>query len=137
MARPLRMRELQRLTQGRLTDSPNRDSGKCNDLAFSNCPASSRVERTLNTGSDHYTVVTSLPEPIRSTPRAGKKYLPFDRWEDFGQLMHSFAWTLPTGRQKQKHLRSHRESHIPPGQASQEKDYGRGRPRPLRRGTHP
>ena len=79
-----------------LVDSPTRDSGKCIDLVFTNCSTSSWVERSLDTGSDHYTVVTTLPEPTRSTPGAGKKYLPSEQYEAFSQLMHSFAWTLPT-----------------------------------------
>ncbi|KKO96446.1 hypothetical protein THAR02_11453, partial [Trichoderma harzianum] len=79
-----------------LTDTPTRHSGKCIDLVFTNCPASTRVEHSLNTGSDHYTVITNLPEPLRTTPGAGKKYVPMECWEDFGQLMRSFAWTLPT-----------------------------------------
>lgn len=79
-----------------LTDSPTRHSGRCIDLVFSNCPTSSRVEHSLNTGSDHFTVVTTLPEPLRTTPGAGKKYVPMECWEEFGQLMHSFAWTLPS-----------------------------------------
>ncbi|KAL7940113.1 hypothetical protein V8C42DRAFT_338502 [Trichoderma barbatum] len=36
-------------------------------------------------------VVTTLPEPIRTIPGASKKYLPLKRWEDFRQLMHTFA----------------------------------------------
>lgn len=78
-----------------LLDSPTRDSGKCIDLVFTNCAASARVDHSLSTGSDHYTVVTTLPEPVRTTPGAGKKYVPLDCWEDFSQLMRTFAWTLP------------------------------------------
>jgi hypothetical protein len=54
-----------------------RDLGKCINLIFINCPIISWVERSLDTGLDHYTVITTLPNPIRSTPGAGKKYLPF------------------------------------------------------------
>ncbi|RFU78212.1 reverse transcriptase [Trichoderma arundinaceum] len=79
-----------------LTDTPTRDSGKCIDLAFSNCAAESRVDQSLHTGLDHYTVCTLLPDPVRTTPGAGKKYVPLECWEDFSQLMRSFAWTLPT-----------------------------------------
>ncbi|KAL7918250.1 Endonuclease/exonuclease/phosphatase [Trichoderma austrokoningii] len=78
-----------------LVDSSTRDSGKCIDLVFSNCSISSRADHSLATGSDHYTVVISLPDPVRPTPGAGKKYLPLDKYEGFGQLMHTFARTLP------------------------------------------
>ncbi|EHK21285.1 uncharacterized protein TRIVIDRAFT_152919, partial [Trichoderma virens Gv29-8] len=61
-----------------LTDSPTKHSGQYIDLIFSNCPTSSRVEHSLNTGSDHFTVVTTLPEPLRTTPGAGKKYIPME-----------------------------------------------------------
>ncbi|PTB47368.1 hypothetical protein M431DRAFT_66670, partial [Trichoderma harzianum CBS 226.95] len=61
-----------------LIDTPTRHSGKCIDLVFTNCPASTRVEHSLNTGSDHYTVITNLPEPLRTTPGAGKKYVPLE-----------------------------------------------------------
>ncbi|KAL6702200.1 hypothetical protein J3F84DRAFT_392386 [Trichoderma pleuroticola] len=67
----------------------------CINLVFINCPALTRVEHSLNLGSDHYTVITNLPKPLRTTPGAGKKYIPLECWEDFGQLIHSFAWTLP------------------------------------------
>lgn len=41
-------------------------------------------------------MITNLSEPLRTTPGVGKKYVPLECWEDFGQLMRSFAWTLPT-----------------------------------------
>jgi hypothetical protein len=66
------------------------------DLVFSNCDITSEVDPDLNTGSDHYTmIVTALPAPERGTPGAGKKSIPMDGWEDFGQLMRPFAWTFP------------------------------------------
>jgi hypothetical protein len=59
-------------------DSAIRDLGKCIDLVFINYPTISRVERSLDIGLDYYTVITTLPDLICSTPGAGKKYLPFE-----------------------------------------------------------
>lgn len=78
-----------------LVGSPTRHSGYTIDLVFTNCPASSHVEKQLNTGSDHYTVVTKLPEPERGTPGAGRRYVPIDAMEEFGKVIKEHCWTLP------------------------------------------
>lgn len=70
-----------------LTGTPTRASGYTIDLVFTNCAAEARVDTLLNTGSDHYTVVTSLPDPERGTPGAGKLYVPIDALEILGALI--------------------------------------------------
>ncbi|KAL7940564.1 hypothetical protein V8C42DRAFT_349387 [Trichoderma barbatum] len=79
-----------------LVGTPTRISGYTIDLVFANCQVDTRVEPPLNTGSDHYTVVTCLPDPERGTPGAGKLYVPIDALEDFGELIKEQSWTLPT-----------------------------------------
>ncbi|KAL7940375.1 Endonuclease/exonuclease/phosphatase [Trichoderma barbatum] len=79
-----------------LIGSPTRASGYTIDLVFTNCLAVARVEPPLNTGSDHFTVTTCLPDPERGTPGAGKLYVPIDALENFEELIKQQSWTLPT-----------------------------------------
>ena len=78
-----------------LTEGPTNPHGNTIDLVFANTSAKARVDRTLDTGSDHYTVTTTLPDPVRPAKTAGRFYVPEEALVNFSQILHQHNWTLP------------------------------------------
>lgn len=76
-------------------EGPTHKLGNTIDLVFSNIPGTDTlVEPGLATGSDHYTVVTTVPNRPAPSPTTGRLTIPAEKYSDFYQLVQRHLWTV-------------------------------------------
>ena len=80
-----------------LVGEPTRDSGQTIDLVFTDLPGESRVNRSLDSGSDHYTIETTLTAAISPAMPEGTLRVPDKALLDFSQIVGSNAGCLNGG----------------------------------------
>lgn len=76
-------------------EEPTHEAGNTIDLVLSNIPGTETlVEPRLATGSDHHTVVTTVPCKPTPAPTTGRLTIPVEKYSDFYQLVQKTIWTV-------------------------------------------
>jgi ribonuclease HI len=87
---------------------PTHEAGNTIDLTIGNVPlVQSVVAPHLHSGSDHSTLVFTIPlfNPIIPPPK--RLYLPLDKYGDFKEAVHKLAKNLPTTIDNEEDAESH------------------------------
>jgi len=76
-------------------EGPTHEAGNTIDLVLSNIPGTDTlIEPGLATGSDHFTLVTTVPNKPAPAPSTGRLSIPAEKYSDFYQLVQQTIWTV-------------------------------------------